>query len=111
MSNYVYNVIGKDGKQKKGSIETTSKEKAILALKQEGNTVISVEEGSVLNKELKLGGKKVKSRDVSVFCRQFYSLLTAGVSVVASLGMLAEQTENKTMALAITNMRDSVQKG
>lgn len=111
MSNYVYKVIAKDGKEKKGTIESTSKEKAIFFLKQEGNTIISVEEGSVLNTEIKFGGKKVKSRDVSVFCRQFYSLLTAGVSVVSSLSMLAEQTENKTMATAIMNMHDSVQKG
>lgn len=111
MSNYVYKVIAKDGKEKKGTIESTSKEKAIFSLKQEGNTIISVEEGSVLNTEIKFGGKKVKSRDVSVFCRQFYSLLTAGVSVVSSLSMLAEQTENKTMATAIMNMHDSVQKG
>lgn len=111
MGNYVYKVITKDGKEKKGTVESNSKEKAILTLKQEGNTIISVEEGSVLNKELKLGGKKIKARDVGVFCRQFNSLLTAGVSVVASLGMLAEQTENKTMAVAIQNMHASVQKG
>ncbi len=111
MSNYVYKVIGKDGKQKKGTIDSNSKEKAILTLKQEGNTIISVEEGNVLNTEIKLGGKKVKSRDVCVFCRQFHSLLTAGVSVVASLSMLSEQTENKTLAVAIRNMHDSVQKG
>ena len=111
MGNYVYKVITKDGKEKKGTVESNSKEKAILTLKQEGNTIISVEEGSVLNKELKIGGKKIKARDVGVFCRQFNSLLTAGVSVVASLGMLAEQTENKTMAVAIQNMHASVQKG
>ena len=111
MSNYVYKVIAKDGKQKKGTIESASKEKAIFALKQEGNTIISVEEGSVLNKEIKFGGKKVKSRDISVFCRQFYSLLAAGVPVVTSLDMLGEQTESKTMAEAIRNMHASVQKG
>lgn len=111
MSNYVYKVIAKDGKQKKGTIDSTSKEKAILALKQEGNTIISVEEGSVLNTEIKLGGKKIKARDVGVFCRQFNSLLTAGVPVVSALAMLSEQTENKTLAVAIRNMHDSVQKG
>ena len=111
MSNYVYKVITKDGKEKRGTIESTTKEKAMFALKQEGNTIISVEEGSVLNKELKFGGKKVKSRDVSVFCRQFYSLLSAGVPIVTALEMLGEQTESKTMAEAIRNMHASVQKG
>ena len=111
MGNYVYKVINKDGKEKKGTIESDSKEKAVLALKTEGNTIISVEEGSVLNTEIKFGGPKVKSRDLSVFCRQFYSLLVAGVAVVPALNMLSEQTGNKTLKAAIANMHDSVRKG
>ena len=111
MGNYLYKVINKDGKEKKGTIESDSRDKAVLALKSEGNTIISVEEGSVLNTEIKFGGPKVKSRDLSVFCRQFYSLLVAGVAVVPSLNMLSEQTENKTLKAAITNMHDSVRKG
>lgn len=111
MGNYVYKVINKDGKEKKGTIESDSKEKAVLALKTEGNTIISVEEGSVLNTEIKFGGPKVKSRDLSVFCRQFYSLLVAGVAVVPALNMLSEQTGNKTLKASIANMHDSVRKG
>ena len=111
MGNYVYKVINKDGKEKKGTIESDSREKAVLALKSDGNTIISVEEGSVLNKEIKVGGPKVKSRDLSVFCRQFYSLLVAGVAVVPALNMLSEQTGNKTLKQAIYNMHDSVRKG
>ena len=34
---------------------------------------------------------------MSVFCRQFASILNAGVSVVNALEMLAEQTENKNL--------------
>jgi type IV pilus assembly protein PilC len=111
MGNYVYKVVTKDGKEKKGTIESSTKEKAMFALKQEGNKIVSIEEGSVLNKEIKFGSKKVKSRDVSVFCRQFYSLLTAGVPIVTALEMLGEQTESKTMAEAIRNMHASVRKG
>ena len=111
MGNYVYKVINKDGKEKKGTIESDSREKAVLALKSDGNTIISVEEGSVLNTEIKMGGPKVKSRDLSVFCRQFYSLLVAGVAVVPALNMLSEQTGNKTLKQAIFNMHDSVRKG
>lgn len=111
MANYLYKVINKDGKEKKGTIVSDSRDKAVLALKSEGNTIISVEEGSVLNTEIKFGTAKLKSKDLSVFCRQFYSLLVAGVAVVPSLNMLAEQTENKNLKQAIANMHDSVRKG
>ena len=100
MANYLYKVINKDGKEKKGTIVSDSRDKAVLALKSEGNTIISVEEGSVLNTEIKFGTAKLKSKDLSVFCRQFYSLLVAGVAVVPSLNMLAEQTENKNLKQA-----------
>lgn len=111
MANYLYKVINKDGKEKKGTIVSDSRDKAVLALKSEGNTIISVEEGSILNTEIKFGTAKLKSKDLSVFCRQFYSLLVAGVAVVPSLNMLAEQTENKNLKQAIANMHDSVRKG
>lgn len=112
MSTYVYKVINSDGKEKKGTIDSDSKQRAMATLKSQGNTIISVEEGSALNKEISIGGpRKVKSRDLSVFCRQFNSLLGAGVGVVPSLNMLLEQTDNKTMRAAIGNLHDSVQKG
>ncbi len=111
MANFTYRVINKEGKEKKGSIEADSKERAIATLRNEGNTVLSLAAGSVLNKEISFGGKKVKSRDFSVFCRQFNSLLTAGVGVVPALEMLADQTENKALQEAVRNVHDSVQKG
>ena len=48
---------------------------------------------------------------VESFCRQFDSVLNAGVTVVEALDMLSEQTENKPFANAIAEVRDSVQRG
>ncbi len=38
-------------------------------------------------------GRKVKSRDLCVFCRQFVSITEAGVPMKEALQMLSEQTE------------------
>ena len=113
MGNYSYKIITKEGKEKKGAVEAQDKNTAYLQLRSEGNTVLSLEEGSSLNKEISFGGvkKKVKSKDLSVFCRQFNSLLKAGVSIIMALDMLGDQTENKTLKQAIYNVRDGVQKG
>ena len=45
---------------------------------------------------------------MSVFCRQFASILNAGVSVVNALEMLAEQTENKNLKKAIMDAQSGV---
>lgn len=112
MGNFSYSIITKDGKEKKGNLEAESKEKAMAQLKAEGNTVLKIQTGSALNKDISFGGKKkVKSKDLSVFCRQFNSLLVAGVGVVPALGMLSDQTENKNLQVAIKNVRDNVEKG
>lgn len=111
MANYTYRIISKDGKEKKGSLEAESRERALATIKTDGATVLELKEGSALNKEITFGGSKVKSRDFSVFCRQFYSLLQAGVGIVPALDMLSDQTENKTLKKAIINVHDNVQKG
>ena len=112
MANFTYRVITREGKEKKGSLEADTREKAMVALKSDGNTVLQLNTGSILNKEISFGGgRKVKSRDFSVFCRQFHSLLQAGVGIVSALDMLSDQTENKRLQTAVMNVRDNVQKG
>ncbi len=112
MAQYSYEIVGKDGKNKKGNIEANSIEKARDMLRAEGATILKLSEASVLSQDIKIGGKKkVPARDLSVFCRQFVSILKAGVSIVTALGMMSDQTQNKTLKEAITNIKTNVEKG
>lgn len=112
MNSYSYLVINKKGKVQKGSIEAIDEEKAKLLLKAEGFLPVSLEKQSFLNKDINITvGNPVKSRDLSVFCRQFVSILTAGVSVVNALDLLTQQTENKVLSEAIKEVQTSVEKG
>ncbi|MDD6550581.1 MAG: type II secretion system F family protein [Lachnospiraceae bacterium] len=112
MSNYNYTVIGKDGKQKKGTLEADTRDLAIGELKVEGNTIIALEEANALNANISLDiGGKPTSRDMSVFCRQFVSIVEAGVPVISALQMLSEQTQNKRLREAIVGCKKSIEKG
>nr|WP_308743283.1 type II secretion system F family protein [uncultured Anaerocolumna sp.] len=112
MNSYSYLVINKKGKVQKGSIEAIDEEKAKFLLKAEGFLPVSLEKQSFLNKDINITvGNPVKSRDLSVFCRQFVSILTAGVSVVNALDLLTQQTENKVLSEAIKEVQTSVEKG
>ncbi len=112
MADFTYLVVDKSGKEKKGNINAESKEAAISRLKADGFMVISVEKANALTKEINLQiGSGVKPRDLSVFCRQFLSMINAGVTILDTLDMLSEQTENKYMAKAIRGTYAQIQKG
>lgn len=112
MPTYNYVAIEKDGKEKKGALEAVSQIAARDILKANGLLVVSLAEPNFLNKEINLSiGARVKPRELGVFCRQFQSILEAGITVTAALQMLSEQTENKVFSKAIEETRIAVEKG
>lgn len=112
MATFGYIVIDKFGKEVKGSLESESEEKARHELKKAGNTIVEVQEQGVLQKDIKFEfGGKPKPRDMSVYCRQFVSMLKAGVTIIDALKMLTEQTENKNLKTATNAVRASIEKG
>jgi type IV pilus assembly protein PilC len=112
MPNFTYVVIDNKGKEKKGTIESVNEDKARANLKANGNFLISIAPQNALNKDINISfGNPIKSRDLSLFCRQFVSILSAGVPIVNALEMLMEQTENKVMSQGIKDVMASVEKG
>ncbi len=112
MGTYNYTIIRKDGRQLKGSMDAETKELAIGELKAQGNTIISLEEANALNSNVNINiGGKPSPRDMSVFCRQFVSIVDAGVPVISALEMLSEQTNNKRLTQAILDCKKSIEKG
>ncbi len=56
-------------------------------------------------------GGKVKDKDVVVFTRQFATMIGAGLPLVQALEILAKQTENKTFAKTIREIKNDVEGG
>lgn len=112
MATYGYKAITKAGKEVKGSLEADNKDLAMAELRRQELTVINLGEQSFLTKDIdiQIGGWP-KARDLSVMCRQFVSMTKAGVSILESLKMLCEQTENKRLQDALKEVRISVEKG
>lgn len=112
MATYGYKAITKAGKEVKGSLEADNKDLAMAELRRQELTIIDLGEQSFLTKDIdiQIGGWP-KARDLSVMCRQFVSMTKAGVSILESLKMLCEQTENKRLQEALKEVRISVEKG
>lgn len=113
METFAYTAVGSDGREKKGSISAETRDAAAKAVKDQGLMPISITKQSAFDKDISfsVGKKKVKVRDLSVFCRQFSSILKAGVNVINALGMLGDQTESKVLRSAIKNVQSNVEKG
>lgn len=112
MATFGYTIIDKSGKEVKGTIETESIEKARHELKKAGNIVIDIQEQGMLSKDINISfGGKPKPRDMGVYCRQFVSMIRAGVTIIDTLRMLSEQTENKNLKAATNAVRASIEKG
>lgn len=108
MAQYNYKAMDKNGKAKKGSIEAINLDKAKEKLKSEGLIVQDIKEQGAA----KTGrGKKVKDKDLAVFCKQFSSVLNAGVTIISALEMMSEQLDNKTLQRALQEAQAYVQKG
>ena len=110
MAKYDYRGLDASGKVKKGTIEANNEETAKTRLRAEGINITEFGE----SKDIELGSifkKKVKNKDLSVFCKQFAAVLRAGVPVIAALDMLATSTENKRLRESIEQASTHVQKG
>lgn len=112
MKSYSYVAIESDGKEKKGSVEADNVEKAEAKVRSMGLIPLEMKEQTRLREDIRSSKKKkVSPRDLSVFCRQFVSMLRAGVTIVDALDMLIQQTENKVLAQAISETKREIGKG
>ncbi len=112
MASFGYEALDKTGKVIKGSVEADSIDFARNEVKKMGLTLIEVKEQGALSKDINIDfGGKPSPRDLSVFCRQFVSMLRAGVTIMDALKMLADATENKVLKKAVQNIKTSVEKG
>ena len=112
MAAYGYEAIDATGKTSKGSCEAENVDEVKKILKSQGLILIEAKEQGILNRDINIEfNSKPKARDLSVFCRQFVSMLKAGVTILDCLKMLSEQTENKMLQKAIEGVRVSVEKG
>lgn len=112
MPGFNYTAINRNGKRVRSSLDASSIETAKSSLRGAGYTILDIKEQTTLNRDIEipfLGNPKAK--DMAVFCRQFVSILRAGVSVASVLSMLGQQTSNKKLRSAIREMQADVEKG
>src|SRR4051794_3092417 len=112
---YAYKVRDKGGKLVEGALDADNEQLLVSKLRSMGYTPIdiSAQKSETLNKDIKLipGRTGIKLKDIAVFSRQFATMINSGLALLRALNILAEQTENKALAVVINQVRMDVEKG
>lgn len=85
----------------------------VVAIKEKGVGATASAGGmaGIGEKLAKMMEGKVKLKDLCIFARQFATMINAGVSMVRSLGILAEQSESKKLQRILADIKDQVEQG
>jgi type IV pilus assembly protein PilC len=82
------------------------------ALRREQITLMSVKEkGREIGIPKLAGKKKVKSKDLAIFTRQFSVMIDAGLPLVQCLDILSQQQQNKYFQQVVAQVRQDVEEG
>jgi type IV pilus assembly protein PilC len=111
---YEYSVRNRSGKIVSGKLEAESQAIVVQKLKTMGYAPISITQADAgMKKEIKIPGfgEKVKLKDLAIMSRQFATMISSGLSLLRSLSILSEQTENKKLRETLREVRNDVEAG
>ena len=112
MPTYVFKGRNKLNEIVVGERVADNREALRQTLRREQVTLTSVKEKGREIGIPKIGGrKKVKSKDLSVFTRQFSVMIDAGLPLVQCLEILAQQQDNKYFQQILLQVRQDVEEG
>lgn len=111
MSKFKYRAMNSEGNKIEGIYEGQSQNDVLSMISSNGYYPLMIEEirenGNI---QFKIN-KKVKTKHIAIFCRQFYTMLNAGLPLTNCLNVLANQVEHPRLREAVGEIEEEVKKG
>ena len=111
MPQYRYSVIDEKGQSLIGTMEAENLDVCRRIITQRGLYCIELKPASLTSRSFSFGKPKFKIKELGIFCRQFSTMLSSGISVVKSLDILYSQAEKPKLKAIIKGVYEGVQKG
>ena len=110
---YRYRARNRSGEMITGVYDTADKSDVVSMLKRKGYYAVLIEErrenpDGFLKRSF---GGRISCKDLAVFCRQFATVLDAGLPILAGLDIMRKQAENPRLRMTLENLYEEVQKG
>jgi len=110
MPNYAYTIRDAAGSPISGTSEAESEDILRKRLTEQGFAVLDVKQ--VKSSQKKVGGfGGIKKTDLSIMCRQFSTMIDAGVNLVRCLNVLSDQATSPKLKAILTDVRTEVEGG
>jgi type IV pilus assembly protein PilC len=110
MASYAYSAINAAGLELTGEVNAADLNAARETLRVRGLLATDLTEKPSATEGIR-AVKKVKPKSLQIFSRQFATMIEAGLNVVTALVILEEQTEDKKLAVVISEVRADVEGG
>ena len=111
---YSYTARDSGGKSVKGRLDATNESAVVTKLRTLGLSPVKIAEaGTGMNRDITIGsfGKNIGLKDIAVMSRQMATMIGAGLSLIRTLSILSDQTENKELARVLGLIRTDVETG
>ncbi|MFN2420029.1 MAG: type II secretion system F family protein [Gemmatimonadota bacterium] len=109
MPTYMYKARTLNGENTQGEVNAATEAEVVGHLRKRRLVVVSVREKP---KEVSISiGKRVKTKDLVLFTRQFATMINAGLPLVQSLDILASQQSKPKVAAKIRGLLAEVESG
>jgi len=107
-----YAVVDTKGQTLNGTMEADNIDSCRRIITQRGLYCIELAPASLATRSISFGKKpKFNAKELSVFCRQFSTMLTSGIGVIKSLDILYNQAEKPHLKAILKRVYESVQRG
>ena len=109
MKKFKYKAMKNDGTKTTGEYEANSRDDVMEMITSNGYYPLKVEE--VIESASININRKIKVKEISIFCRQMYTMLDAGVPLINALNLMSTQVTNKHLVEIVKELEEDVRKG
>ena len=108
---FVYEAKNVQGVLLKGKMEASDEKDVVMMIREKSYYPVRIKEyKQSFNIDLS-SLKVVTTKDISIFCRQFSVIVSAGISIVKAVDIVKEQTENSKLKKILFVVSEEIQKG
>ena len=112
MPTYKYEGLYASGEKVDGVIEAVSQNDAVAQIRQSCEIVLSLKEVPKVSKpDTMQKFRKVSAKNLALTCQQFSIILKAGLPLVQTVDLVAEQCTDKTLAVLLRQVSEDVSNG
>lgn len=108
---YKFKAVDLNGNTIEDIYVADSKEDVIDMIRSKDYLPLSIEENSQIDLKSLMELKRVKLKDLVIFCRLFYSMLDAGVSISSALEIVSENTSNRSLSKGLRDINKQIHEG